>query len=87
MFPQNMQFNNSAYKKLENEWADWVKNGNEVDVQVTLSGGTAARPDRVTVRYVVSDASTGEVVYNRVKAFRNEAGQTFDRVPAKDMLK
>lgn len=86
MFPQNMQFNNSAYKKLENEWADWVKNGKEVDVQVTLSGGTPTRPDRVNVRYVVTDPATGDVVYTKAKPFKNEAGQTFDRVPSKDML-
>jgi hypothetical protein len=86
MFPQNVQFNNSAYKKLENEWADWVGKGKEVDVQVSLSGGTPTRPDRVNVRYVVTDPATGDVVFTRAKPFKNEAGQTFDRVQAKDML-
>ena len=86
MFPQDVQFNNSAYKKLENEWADWVKKGKEVDVQVSFSGGTATRPERVNVRYVVTDPATGDVLYSRARPFKNEAGQTFDRVPAKDML-
>jgi hypothetical protein len=86
LFPQNVQFNNSAYKKLENEWSDWVKQGKEVDVQVSLSGGTATRPDRVNVRYELIDPATGDVVYSRTKAFKNEAGETFDRVLLKDML-
>lgn len=87
MFPQDMHFNNSAFKKMENEWGDWVKKGMEVDVQVSFSGGTPARPDRVNVRYEVTDPATGDVVYSRAKAFKNEAGETFDRVPAKDMLR
>lgn len=86
LFPQNTQFNNSAYRKMENEWADWIKSGKEVDVEVTFSGGTATRPDRVNVRYDVIDPQSGEVVFSRAKPFRNEAGQTFDRVPSKDML-
>jgi hypothetical protein len=86
MFPQDVQFNNSAYKKMENEWGDWVKKGKEVDVQVSLSGGTPTRPDRVNVRYEVTDPATGETVFSRAKVFKNEAGETFDRVRAKDML-
>lgn len=86
MFPQDMHFNNSAYKKMENEWGDWVKQGKQVDVQVSFSGGTATRPERVNVRYEVTDPATGDVVHSRAKVFRNEAGETFDRVPAKDML-
>jgi DNA/RNA non-specific endonuclease len=87
LFPQDVQFNNSAYRTLENEWASWVKQGKEVDVQVSLSGGTATRPDRINVRYVVKDPASDDVVYARAKPFANEAGQTFDRVHAKDMLR
>jgi hypothetical protein len=85
MFPQNTQFNNGAYRTMENEWADWVKQGKQVDVQISFSGGTPTRPDRVNVRYEVTDPASGELVYSRAKPFNNEAGQTFDRVPKKDM--
>lgn len=86
LFPQNTQFNNSAYRTMENEWAGWIDKGKQVDVEITLSGGTATRPDRVNVRYTVTDPATGDVVFSRAKPFQNEAGQTFDRVPSKDML-
>jgi hypothetical protein len=39
---------NSAYKKLENEWADWIRNGHEVAIQIEYVG-TGVRPDKVTV--------------------------------------
>jgi DNA/RNA non-specific endonuclease len=85
LFPQNVQFNNSAYRTMENEWAGWISQGKEVKVEVGLSGGTATRPDRVNVRYEVIDPATGDVVYARAKPFTNEAGQTFDRVPSSNM--
>ena len=78
MFPQNVRFNNSAFRKLENEWADWVGKGKEVDVDITLKGGSATRPDQVIARYEVRDPASGEVIYTRAKPFKNEAGQSFD---------
>jgi DNA/RNA non-specific endonuclease len=84
LFPQNTQFNNSAYRKLENEWGDWVQHGNVVDVDVSLRGGTAVRPGEVVVSYTVRDAA-GEVVHQDLARFANEAGQQFDRVPRSDM--
>lgn len=85
LIPQNRQFNNSAYKKLENEWADHIAAGREVQVNVRLSGGTAERPDRIDVFYKVRDPASGEVLMTRRTAFQNEAGQTFDRVPRSDI--
>jgi len=85
MFPQNVQFNNSAYKKLENEWADWIKEGKEVKIDVQLSGGTATRPDKIDVFYKVVDPATGKTVYKDSANFTNQAGQTFDRLPRADM--
>ena len=32
MFPQNANFNNSAYKTLENEWADWDLQRHRIEV-------------------------------------------------------
>lgn len=85
LFPQNVQFNNSAYKKLENEWADWIKSGKEVQVDVRLSGGTATRPDKIEVFYKVVDPANGKTVMKNSADFTNEAGQAFDRVPSKSM--
>ena len=81
MFPQDAQFNNSAYKRFENELHSWVKNGFQVEGRVTLDGPPgSARPDTVTVDYVVTNPQTGEIVHWRAVEFQNQAGQTFDRV-------
>ncbi len=86
LFPQNGQFNNSAFKKLENEWADWIKTGKkEVHVEINFSGGTAARPDKMEVFYKVVDPATGKTVSKQTVDFDNQAGQVFDRTPKKDM--
>ena len=78
LFPQNAQFNNSAFKKLENEWGDWIrKKGGSVDVSVELIGNPT-RPDKVAVRYRLTDAN-GELYDVRKQEFVNQAGQTFDR--------
>ncbi|QTD45484.1 DNA/RNA non-specific endonuclease [Ottowia testudinis] len=78
MFPQNMQFNNSAYRKLENEWADWInKRGGSVDIDIQLVGNSA-RPDKVQVKYSLIDAD-GNRVDKFAKIFENQAGQVYDR--------
>lgn len=87
LFPQNSQFNNSAYRTMENEWASWIGSGKEVRVQVELGPQGAARPGRVGVTYDVVDPKTAEVVYSRDFAFNNQAGQVFDRVPTADMAR
>jgi DNA/RNA non-specific endonuclease len=85
LFPQNTQFNNSAYRTLENEWAGWIKSGKEVQVDVRLSGGTATRPDKIEVFYKVIDPASGKTVMKNSADFTNEAGQVFNRVPSKEM--
>ena len=78
MFPQNANFNNSAFKKMENEWADWItKKGGSAEVDVQLVGD-AKRPGTVEVRYQLIDAG-GNVVRDGYKSFANQAGETFDR--------
>jgi hypothetical protein len=84
LFPQNGDFNVSAYKTLENEMADWVEAGAEVRVTVDLLGG-GDRPVRVRVAYEVLSAASGDVVYENNVLFRNQADQTFDRTPSSDM--
>ncbi|MDN5782766.1 MAG: DNA/RNA non-specific endonuclease, partial [Luteimonas sp.] len=85
LFPQNGNFNVSAYKKLENEWADWVDSGKDVHITVELTPVNQDRPDKVRVSYEVTDPADGRVVYDQRVTFRNEAGQQFDRVPRADM--
>ena len=84
LFPQNGDFNISAYKTLENEMADWVETGAEVRVAVDLLGG-GDRPERVRVVYEVVDPASGDVVYDNNVLFQNAADQTFDRTPSSDM--
>ncbi|WP_066546622.1 MULTISPECIES: DNA/RNA non-specific endonuclease [unclassified Sphingomonas] len=84
MFPQNFNFNRSAYKTLENEWAGWIRNGGTVRVEVELIGGTGGRPDQVGATYeVFNDA--GRRVFDNQELFDNAAGQQFQRVPNADM--
>jgi len=84
MFPQNGNFNKSAYKTMENEWADWIDSGAEVRFKTEFEG-TGARPGSVFVDYDVVDPATGKVIYQNSVEFANQAGQVFERVPAKDM--
>ena len=85
MFPQDGNFNVSAYKKLENEWADWIDTGMDVHITVELAPRQLDRPEQVRVAYEVTDPDDGRVVYDQRVTFRNEAGQQFDRVPRAEM--
>ena len=85
LFPQNGNFNVSAYKTLENEWADWIDSGKDVHITVELTPKNQDRPERVRVSYEVTDPVDGRVVYDQRVTFRNEAGQRFDRMPRADM--
>lgn len=85
LFPQEANFNVSAYKKLENEWADWIDSGREVRIDVSLTPVDQDRPDQVRLSYEVIDPADGRVVYDQRVTFRNEAGQQFDRFAHADM--
>ncbi|UIJ46496.1 DNA/RNA non-specific endonuclease [Sphingomonas cannabina] len=86
MFPQNFNFNRSAYKTMENEWAAWIEAGATVKVNVALKGGTADRPAQVGVVYEVFNEA-GKRVFKNSELFDNAAGQTFDRVSTADIRK
>lgn len=78
MFPQNANFNNGAFKKVENEWADWItKKGGSVEVDIQLVGNST-RPDKVKVSYRLMD-SDGNVAREVFKEFNNKTAQTFER--------
>src|SRR3546814_19409715 len=81
MFPQDGNFNVSAYKKLENEWADWIDTGMDVHITVELAPKQLDRTEQVRVAYEVTDQDDGRVWYDQRVTFRNEAGQQFDRGP------
>lgn len=85
LIPQNGQFNNGAYRKMENEWAAWIDSGREVHVQIDLLPSGTARPDQLSVTYDVLDPASGDVVYSRDVLFNNQAGESFERVPTADM--
>ncbi|MFJ2371180.1 DNA/RNA non-specific endonuclease [Microbacterium sp. NPDC087665] len=83
--PQAANLNRGAWKKMENEWADWVGSGHQVDYRIDVDPPGAVRPDNFKVEYVVSDPATGEIVWNNKETFPNSAGGTFDRVYSADM--
>jgi len=87
LFPQEQNFNNSAYKTMENELADWTKQGKEVKLNIEFDPPGADRPDVVRVEYDVIDPATGEVRYSNTQEFENDVGQTFKRIPASEMPK
>lgn len=81
MFPQNGNFNTGAYARLEQEWADWLDAGMDVDIRIELAPAGALRPDQVVVEYSVTDPASGTVVYDpATTVFENAAGQVFDRL-------
>lgn len=85
MFPQDANFNTSAYKTFENEVADWISVGAEVRVDMTFSNRSNGRPTNMAVRYEVVDPSTGNVVHKDVLRFGNDANQTYGRVERGDI--
>lgn len=80
LFPQNGNFNTSAYKKLENEMADFVNAGAEVKVNVQIDWTPSGRPDVVAVQYDAVDAASGKTVFSKDVEFDNLAGQSYDRI-------
>jgi len=54
LFPQNSNFNNSAYKKWENEIRNALEKGTKVDnvtIKFNRSTSSNARPDSLRVTY------------------------------------
>jgi hypothetical protein len=63
-FAQNGNFNNSAYKKLENSWQKALENGQSVKVEIVPSyTGTSLRPDSITVRQWIGDVEKAPITY------------------------
>ena len=85
MFPQDANFNTSAYKTMENEMANWIDLGQEVRISVTTAKYDSARPAKVEVSYVVADPDTGKVIYRRQKRYSNDGEQVYKRLSRDEM--
>jgi len=83
--PQAANLNRGAWKRMENEWADWVGKGYQVDYSVEIMPPGATRPDSFVVEYTVTNPATNDVAYRNFPMFDNAAGETFDRVSRGDM--
>lgn len=85
MFPQQGNFNKSAFKTLENEWDDWIKHGYHVDVDIKFQKIVGGRPREAVVRYRVIDPATGALEHSDALLFQNVGGQFYPRVPSSSM--
>ena len=81
MFPQQANFNTGPYARMEQEWADWLDHGMDIDVRVELAPSGAKFPEQVIVDYTVTDPASGAVVYDpQTIIFDNAAGQRFTSI-------
>lgn len=87
LFPQNANLNRSAYKKMENEWAEWIKQGHEIKVKIKLNPPAAERATDISVHYKVIDSNSGQEIYRNSPVFVNDAKQNFVRQNKKQILK
>jgi filamentous hemagglutinin len=69
LFAQNRNFNRGEWKKLENSWADALKNNQSVNVNINpVYNAESIRPDILKIRYQIDG---GKPVYVR---FHNQPG-------------
>jgi hypothetical protein len=55
-FAQDANFNRGVYRQIEKEWADDIKAGKRVFVDIIPHyDGSSIRPDRLTIRWKVGD--------------------------------
>lgn len=85
LFPQNGNFNTSAYKTMENEWAALVNDGLEIEGEISLSySESSSRPDKVKIDFsgvVTNLDDSRSVVFEPadVVRFLNDSGQDYNR--------
>ncbi|MGQ4615160.1 DNA/RNA non-specific endonuclease [Nocardia sp. R7R-8] len=90
MFPQDGNFNTSAYKKMENEWSDWVRKGAEVELEIGFFQADGKpvkgteRPERIDVQYIVRNDTCRKLYGNEI-SFENEPRRKFDRLTAREI--
>ncbi|GAA4797439.1 putative Ig domain-containing protein [Lysobacter hankyongensis] len=63
-FAQNGNFNNSAYKRLENHWERLINGGSTVRVRIEpIFNGNSLRPDQLVVRQWINGRPVAPVTY------------------------
>nr|WP_080931308.1 hemagglutinin repeat-containing protein [Xanthomonas arboricola] len=56
LVPMNANLNKGAWKSMENEWVNALKNGKSVKVKIEpIYSGSAIRPDSFSVKYSIDD--------------------------------
>lgn len=85
IFPQDANLNRSAYKALENEMADWIAAGGDVNVTIKLHDYQNGRPSEIDISYQVVDPISGKEVRRRRQLFENGPNQTYTRIEKNDM--
>lgn len=70
LVPQNWQLNrgkNSPWRQMENQWAQALKEGKEVkvDIQLLYPSGGGGRPSRFLVEYTIDGKLTQDIFRNR----------------------
>ena len=83
--PQAANLNRGAWKKMENEWADWAAKGYQIDYTVEVMPPGAVRPDSLVVEYTDTNPATNDVAYRNYPMFDNVSGETFYRISRGDM--
>lgn len=80
MFPQDANFNSSAFKKLENDYARYLNDGHRVDFEHQLGNfdSLTGRPGTVDVTFTVRNAS-GNIVDSFSQMFNNSPRQAYLR--------
>lgn len=64
-FAQNGNFNQSAYKKLENSWETALNDGKSIRIEITPSYvGDSLRPNTLTVKQWVDGVPNDPIVFN-----------------------
>ncbi|MDF9553384.1 DNA/RNA non-specific endonuclease [Bacillus cereus] len=74
LVPMNCNLNRGEWKKLENEWANALNDGDKVRVKITPNySGNSKRPDSVVIRYKIGDEDRW-----RLRDFDNVPGGKLD---------
>ncbi|MET7142455.1 DNA/RNA non-specific endonuclease [Xanthomonas sp. PPL139] len=69
LVPMNSNLNRGAWKSMENEWANALREGKDVKVTIEpVYSGSSSRPDRIVVRYSIDGSRPVHV------DFRNSPG-------------
>ncbi|PDY86206.1 DNA/RNA non-specific endonuclease [Bacillus toyonensis] len=74
LVPMNSNLNRGEWKKLENEWANALNDGDKVRVKITPNySGNSKRPDSFVIRYKIGDEDRW-----RLRNFDNVPGGKLD---------